>query len=112
MDKAQRLKIAEGFKAAKKQLAHDYIDRAKQKMICFALNQACGYGAMDEATMYACKDVIEERLNGHSTYGEWVVYEGGIEHRALTADHTNNSGRQRQAGRHAWVDSLIAEFSA
>ena len=105
--------LAKGFKAAKKHLAHDYKDRAKEQLICSALGKAMELGAIDIATCDACTGVINKRLVQHTTYGSWLVYKGGVSQEELGADlnYRTTHGEKRQAGRHAWLDSLIKEFS-
>lgn len=106
--------LAKGFKAAKKHLAHSYKDGHKESMICFALGTAWDSKAIDAATYDACVAVIEKRLNGHKTYGDWLLTKGHITQDDLAADlnYRTTHGEKRQAGRHAWLDSLIKEFSA
>ena len=108
MTKQQRAEILEAFKWAKTYLSHSRIVAHihENRFICNAIDMAGGWvnpGAP------AAKAIISRRLSGFGTYEDWVVRKVGVSVYEKDKDH--NQGRKCQAGRHAWLDSLIEEFS-
>jgi hypothetical protein len=104
-----RADIAQAFKWAKEHLPHTRIfDHVYQnRFICNAITIEGGLalpGAM------AAKGIIATRLGGVHTYDDWVIRVIGAN--AYQEDMSKNKGRKCQAARHAWLDSLIEEFSS
>ena len=112
--KANRQRIAKAFEAAKRRLPHSSFDSeifsdGRNPYICVNLQICMSAG---EISVKACVDaqtIIRARLEGHGTLGGWLE-KRHVSFRLLTKDVLN--GRVKiQAARHAWLDSLIAEFS-
>lgn len=99
--KAQRMAIADAFRAAKKVLwdGKGYLPRDKQRYICLAITMSPGMGDYTPA-----KKIISERLGKHSYLGQWLIAQGVP--RVLQTD------RRMQQHRQDWLDLLIREFSA
>ena len=103
----QRKQIAECFRAAKTILwpgtAYDgYV--CYERFICRAIYQANAARRPGVVWALAC-DVIEDRLAPYVTVEHW------ISNRAeLTSATYAERVRYTQEFRHAWLDSLIAEF--
>ena len=94
----QRKQIAECFHAAKNILWDGVGDRdGKRAYICFAVarTQVPGWAF--------ARDAVGSRLNPYRSLPEWLVYEAGVPWGELP-------DRALQQYRHAWLDSLIAEF--
>ena len=86
-------------------LGHSTRDR-KTQHICFALDDAKKAGEITVAQRDAATAVIEYRLGIHVTVGGWLHHVHGVPLGKL-----KSNGRKLQATRHAWLDSLIKEFS-
>lgn len=117
--KEQRRRIAQGFRMAKKYLSPTkYDDGGKREFICHALALAEYWGEIAYSTGTLCREIIRQRLGLHSqftdihTYICWLEKIAGIHHGVIADDHENNDGRKAQAGRKAWLESLIKEFSS
>ena len=52
--------------------------------------------------------IINERLNGHHTYDDWLIYEKGIS----VEDKNADEGRKIQYSRLCWMQSMYEEFLA
>lgn len=102
---AQRQAIARVFKAAKQFLWNGRGCRTKDKryFICYAI------GKVDDTGMSrGCRDALYEisrRLGHHATATQYLRYGLGVPEHELT-------DKAVQSWRHAWLDALIAEFSA
>jgi hypothetical protein len=103
--------LASLFTEVKKILPHSYSGEFKKGkesiFICVCIEET----SASRSTKNRAVALIEKRLGGSFTYGNWLPTQlrGGSD--AVNFDHRNNDGKKAQAGRHAWVDSLIAEFS-
>ncbi len=64
---------------------------------------AIGRTSVSSATRQKATSIIDKRLNGHETLGQWLRHEKGID--------SYQSRAKQQVTRHAWLDSLIKEFS-
>ena len=115
------MKTSEVFQHAKKFLASTYgqIDMSeKEQFICRALATAHRYQLISGRAEYRAKDIIQARLNigkvRCSTLEVWLDVNHGIKilgwKASLLAEHRYTN--KMQATRHAWVDSMIAEFAA
>lgn len=103
------MKTSKVFALAKVKLARDVENLfRREKYICHAIDAsvAVTYSDREEA-----KDLINERLGGCGTLESWL-YDNITG--AAKLDRTNRTAflNKVQATRHAWVDSLIAEFKA
>lgn len=81
----------------------------KPRCICLAISQTA---APKEDRVRAAK-VIEDRLNGYIFLEAWVA--GKIGHEEYSRHRSRSEvmfRRKMQTTRHAWLDSLIAEFAA
>lgn len=95
----QRKQMAECFRAAKKHLWDGVGDRGSKKVfICFAVSKTAS-PIREEARIE-----VSRRLLPSSDARGWLLNEAGIPWIKLTDD------RAVQRYRHAWLDSLIAEF--
>lgn len=108
MTNQQRADIVEAFKWAKAHLSHCHSGYGEEKsdFICNALVRDGGSVLPGSS---AAKHIIMSRLDGHDTYENWAMRKVGMA--AYTEDADLNQSRQCQAARHAWLDSLIEEFS-
>ena len=98
----QRKQLAECFRAAKENLwdgvSKAYLDGVYiPQFICHAITKA----GLPVAPLAHTE--ISRRLAGHVTIGRWLNRVAGVPWRELT-------DRALQEYRHAWLDSLIAEF--
>ena len=108
------MKTSEVFKQAKQRLAVDYDetrnDPSKGKFICIAITIAAeNCKRMTVADVKRCEDVIKSRMGGAYTLEGWLVDRGCLPDAFL---NDPNILDRIQAYRHAWFDSLIAEFEA
>ena len=95
----QRKHLAECFRAAKKHLWNGVGDRGHKKaFICFAISKTTS-PIRGEA-----RSEVSRRLLPSSDVRGWLLNEAGISWVELPND------RAVQQYRHAWLDSLIAEF--
>lgn len=91
--------MAECFRAAKKHLWNGVGDRGSKKVfICFAV------GETTSPIRWTARDEVSRRLLPSSDVRGWLLNEAGIPWVEITDD------RAVQQYRHAWLDSLIAEF--
>ena len=98
---------------AKKYLAWSAKEKNKQMGICFALDTTCCQRVpVDGFVVDEIKQIISSRLGGYLTLRGWLGEFGNISFETLDKDFRKNSYRKLQATRHAWVDSMIAEFKA
>lgn len=100
--KQQRAQIADAFRAAKKILwkgTGSKLPSSMHRYICLAINQSGGFFAGPMA-----RKIVMQRLGKHSYLGQWLIEQGVP--RVLQTD------RRMQQHRHAWLDSLIKEFSS
>lgn len=107
---AQRMLIAKAFKAVKANLKHKIGLNHKGKFICIALDDVMAAGQIDYAGRAQAKQIIKQRLRGLFTFDCWLKVHGGIPDTELREDQRSGSVKA-MAARHAWLDSLIAEFS-
>lgn len=72
--------------------------------ICWAIAQSRGRGEISEKMYWSARCEISKRLDGHSSVEGWLRDVAKIPNRMLTR-------KNLQAYRHAWLQSLIKEFS-
>ncbi len=89
------------LRAAKGRLARTCEERArKDRFICWALAGTQHYAGV------SLIDLVEDRLGGYGTLEAWLERHACFPHGDVQSDPD-----KVQATRHAWIDSLIAEFS-
>jgi hypothetical protein len=108
------MKTSEVFKRAKQRLAMDYSETCntptKEKFICLSISIAAAHcKRMTVADVKRCEDVIKSRMGGVYTLEGWLAGRGCVPEYELCDLATKD---RIQAHRHAWLDSLIAEFEA
>ena len=112
-----RKKIHDAFVACKPHLRTSDLkwvgegdSKATSSYICHALSDMRAIAITDRAQDLVdgsrlAKQVIDHRLAGHESLNDWIV-EYGINVFAVA-----DTDARMQATRHAWLDSLIEEFS-
>lgn len=107
-----RLLMVNAFKKAKENLKHhdgDYSDSFdKTTYICNAILFSEDLLSIHDL----CVGVISDRLGGNSTLEGWLVDNGIATLSEIRYDENCNNMKKIQATRHAWIDSLIEEFSS
>lgn len=101
------MKTSQVFRKAKEHILTEYIENIPYGMhypICFAIDDLnCDKPSKE----MACK-IVQGRLGGRMFLSGWLTQELGI-----TLDIDKPEQRSKlQRTRHAWLDSLIAEFEA
>jgi len=97
-----RKQIAEVFRQAKQHLR----PAGGVLFICTAISRT----GTSHAAKQAARRIVEQRLHPHNVLEYWLENTGNASLQELEADL--RSGMHRiQATRHAWLDSLIDEFS-
>jgi hypothetical protein len=109
------MKTSEVFKRAKRCLAMDYSETCntptKEKFICIAITTAAAYTKrMTSRDIERCTGIVESRLEYAATLGGWLADRGCVARDYYLTERTTKD--RIQAHRHAWLDSLIAEFEA
>jgi hypothetical protein len=103
--------LASLFTEVKKILPHSYEDEFKEGkqsvFICICIEQT----SASRRTKNRAVELIARRLDGRATYTSWLCAKLRDDEDLINLDLNNNNGKKTQVGRHAWVDSLIAEFS-
>ena len=107
---AQRMLVARAFKIAKANLKHVIDPNHEGRFICLALENSTAIGRIDYCDCVTAKQIIKQRLRGLFTFDCWLKAHGGITCEEVAQDR-NNGHVKAMAARHAWLDSLIAEFS-
>ena len=111
------MKTSTSLERAKKYLAKNRTERDvnnKEEYICFSLNAAYNHGRIYAEDMWRIKDIIAKRLDYHATLEDWLGEVHNIHSPGWnSAKRSHNAfANKLQATRHAWVDSMIAEFAA
>lgn len=88
--------------AAAFRLAKDHIDSLRY--ICIALSAVKNASPHRKYAVDACKKLVRQRLRGHYELWSWIVIRGHATNEEYDADRL-------LVTRHAWLDSLIEEFS-
>lgn len=102
--------LAKAFKAAKKFLRGPDLDPDKIKFICYAICTARDAGAITADQCFRARTLVLERLGGFTTLEQWLYQKVPQYPRALYLNAVSAKERV-QSTRHAWLDSLIREFS-
>lgn len=93
---------------AKKYLAKNYAESdTKPKYICFAIDVAAIPGKKKEALL----KLIQKRLGNHPALESWLRANHGIMQVYPGPLYVAYIDRMQKT-RHAWINSLIAEFQA
>lgn len=110
------------LKASKKRLARNCIEMGwKEQFICHALEETYKQNYPLKSSFESLcelKSLIKERMSNEYTLEDWLVkYHGIVEPSWNPRTKAEEEAEVKhidkmQATRHAWVDSLIAEFSA
>lgn len=104
--KRDRKALVKAFREGKKLLwdgrsgTHNPMDA----MICFTIGRAQSKGLVSDQAYTLATNLIDQRLAGSCGMRSWLRNQG-IPEREITNE-------RMQAHRHAWLDLLIAEFSA
>ena len=111
------MKTSKALEHAKKYLAKNRTEidfNNKEEYICFSLNAACGKGRFEFDDLFRIKSMISDRLDGYCTLEDWLAEEHGIQEPGWNAALSEQVAflNKLQKTRHAWVDSMIAEFAA
>ena len=108
------MKTSAVLAAAKPYLGHSIHDG--QRYLCLALESAWYYRKFSKRDLRLAKGMIAEKLDGSATLEEWLEKHHGIKELeypagAWAAQMEYEAYRDKmQVTRHAWVDSMIAEF--
>lgn len=101
------MKTSQLLKLAKDHLAKNHCEYStKTKFICISIALA---GKAEDRLI----GLVQDRLGGEYTLDGWLAVNHGVKYANASkprkyAAHNN----KMQATRHAWVDSMIAEFAA
>ena len=115
------MKTSTVFEHAKRYLAKNYAEidnEEKEQFICWAISEARIRRLINDRTESNVKRIIQDRLNAGKircfTLETWLDANHGI--KTLRGDTSERAERsyvnKMQRTRHAWVDSMIAEFEA
>jgi hypothetical protein len=109
------MKTSEVFKRAKQHLAMDYSETcnapSKEKFICIAITTAAAHTKRITAKdAERCTGIVGSRIGRAYTMEGWLADRGCMPHDYFQISRTAKD--RIQAHRHAWLDSLIAEFEA
>jgi hypothetical protein len=113
--KVTNKEIAARFAAAKAHLWDGALDEVRGSTsttyICWAIDRATV--SPRDPVRRACKKIISDRLDGKGTLQEWLAHKNFADW-ILTRKKlsTVDQNLKLQITRHAWLDSLIEEFSA
>ena len=111
------MKTSTVLKKAKKHLAKNYEDRyrPKEAFICYSIMEAEDSKKVPKSDADRVRDIIRGRLNPYPTLEVWLESKHKINRAYSSAKPTQKIKEyinKIQATRHAWVDSMIAEFEA
>jgi hypothetical protein len=108
------MKTSELLKKAKRKLAHTDID-SKEQFICHSIDEVVWKRHRDIATeenAARLKRVISQRLAPHRTLEAWLEATHSIKEPPCWYQHEFNLYLTKvQTTRHAWVKSMIAEYT-
>jgi hypothetical protein len=92
--------------------ADDYMFTNRQAFICYAINNAMGIRNYKEGKRVQA--MIQARLRPYTALESWLQGNHNIERISYdpNSEKFNEYRTQVQRTRHAWVDSMIAEFEA
>ncbi len=98
---------------AKLRLARTNPSNQGKVFICYALNDVCfdSVHNLDWGVCGRVKAIIHDRLGKHSCLEEWLRYKQKITRKSTGLNEIQFKNKVQEL-RHAWIDSLIAEFKA
>ena len=102
----ERHSIARAFALVRENMAGKC---PQSRYICVTLSFLQGEEKISNATFVFAKGVVMDRLDDYETYERWMFHN----HEKLywKAWYDNTINQKARAGRIAWLDSLIKEFS-
>lgn len=104
------MKTSKVLKIAKQWLSpFPYEYDGKEKFICIAIQQACAEDAVPVPAAARCTNEIQRRLDDAYTLERWLRLRGYLPEKFL---HDSKLMQRIQDHRHAWLDSMIAEYEA
>ena len=111
------MKTSKALEYARKYLAksRSEIDvNNKEEYICFSLNAAHNHGRIYADDLLRIKSMISDRLGDYCTLEDWLAEEHDIQEPGWNAALSKRTAfvNKLQKTRHAWVDSMIAEFAS
>lgn len=109
------MKTSTVLKRAKKMLAVNYSElKDKTAYICYSIDDAAEGGKVTHGGANRVRDIVQDRLSPNSTLEGWLRDNHGIYSPGWHAsDEACIAHKTKvQETRHAWVDSMIAEFEA
>lgn len=109
---ATKKQLAHAFKEALKHLSTTHEDKGgKYEYICWALREANRLGNITTAVYVSAEELINERIQAHITFSDWMETCYPWLEDAITDDWRYNKSRKMQETRRAWLQSLILELS-
>lgn len=109
---ATNKQLAHAFKEALVYLSDTSEDKGgRYEYICWALREATLQNKITTTTYQAAKALINRRIQGHSTFSNWMesYYPWLID--SIADDWRYNNSRKMQETRRAWLNALIKELS-
>ena len=111
------MKTSKALEHAKKYLAKNRTEidvNYKKEYICFSLNAAHHHGKVGFDDVCRINGMISDRLGDYSTLENWLAEEHDIQEPGWDAALSEQVAfvHKLQETRHAWIDSMIAEFAA
>ncbi len=79
--------------------------------ICHALELAYSSGRIGLSDCHEVRDIVQERLGKCNSLEQWLRWQG-IQRPSYGPKSIKEYCIKVQATRHAWIDSMIAEFQA
>ena len=93
-----------------------WVQYEDQRYLCLALESAWYHREISKGDLQLAKKMIAEKLDGSATLEEWLEKHHGIKELKFPAGACGAWMEyeaycdKMQVTRHAWVDSMIAEF--
>ncbi len=108
------MKTSEALKLVKGRVAVDGHDRRKSSFLCLGASRARMDGDISSDMEEAIHYHIDQLLQGEETLECWLKIYHGVEYDTHMYGSPRNIAHRNkmQATRHAWIDSMIAEFQA
>jgi hypothetical protein len=110
------MKTSAVLNKAKKHLAKNYEDRfhPKESFICYSIKEAEDSDKVPSKDSERVRDIIRGRLSPYPTLEVWLESKHKIKraYSVMPTQKIKEYINKIQATRHAWIDSMIAEFEA
>lgn len=87
---------------------HHLTSNSKYEFICHCINRVVNGKPLKFNDKSGIIAIIEDRLEGESTFNSWLSYKKGIPMRKQDEDQ----GRKLQYTRKCWMQSMYEEFKA